>query len=78
MQRSSLWDKRSSSVLSREQCGLLYPGFQATRHNIIAYLLKVRTEEPEKQPLLGNGCITHNNEVTVGRSVFCEVRAKAI
>jgi hypothetical protein len=36
MQRSqcccSLWGNRSSSALPREQCGLQYPGFQATRH----------------------------------------------
>jgi hypothetical protein len=43
------------------------------RHNIMAYFLKGRTVKPEKQPLLGNGCITRNNEVNVGRGVFCAV-----
>jgi hypothetical protein len=27
-------------------------------HHIVAYLLKARTVEPEKQPLLGNGSET--------------------
>jgi hypothetical protein len=40
-------------------------------HNV-AYLLKARTVESEKQPLLGNGFVTHNG-VTVGRAVFCAV-----
>jgi hypothetical protein len=31
----------------------------------VAYLLKARIVEPEKQPLLANGCVTRNNEVTV-------------
>jgi hypothetical protein len=31
--------------------------------NIVAYLLKARTVEPEKQPLLGNGCVTRNNKL---------------
>jgi hypothetical protein len=44
----------------------------------MAYLLKVRTVEPEKQPLLDNGCVTRNNGVTIGSSVFCAVRAEAI
>jgi hypothetical protein len=42
----------------------------------VAYLLKARIVEPEKQPLLGNGCITPNNKVTVGSSVFCAVRVE--
>jgi hypothetical protein len=29
---------------------------------IVAYLLKARKVEAEKQPLLCNGCVTHNNE----------------
>jgi hypothetical protein len=45
---------------------------------MVAYLLKARTVEPEKQPLLGNGCVTRNNEVTSGSGVFCAVRAEAI
>jgi hypothetical protein len=44
----------------------------------VAYLLKVRIEEPEKYPLLRNGCVTRNNGMTVGSSVFCAVRAEAI
>jgi hypothetical protein len=46
--------------------------------NTVAYLLKARTVEPEKQPMLGNGCVTHNNGVTVGSGVFCAVRTEAI
>jgi hypothetical protein len=34
--------------------------------------------EPEKQPLLGNGCVTRNNGVTVGSGVLCAVHAGAI
>jgi hypothetical protein len=40
-----------------------------TKKSIVAYLLKVRTVKPGKQPLLGNGCVTCKNGVTVG-SVF--------
>jgi hypothetical protein len=32
----------------------------------VAYLLKARTVKPEKQPLLGNGCVISNNGVYVG------------
>jgi hypothetical protein len=32
--------------------------FQITFHHIVAYLLKARTVEPEKQPLLANGSET--------------------
>jgi hypothetical protein len=42
----------------------------------VAYLLKVRTVKPEKQPLLGNGCVTRNNVVIIISGVFCEVRAE--
>jgi hypothetical protein len=38
--------------------------------SIVAYLLKARTVEPEKQLLLGNGCITRNSGVTIGSGVF--------
>jgi hypothetical protein len=34
--------------------------------------------EPEKQPLLGNGCVTGNKGVTVGSGVFCAIRAEII
>jgi hypothetical protein len=44
----------------------------------VAYLLKARSVEPEKQPLLGNGCVTHNSRVTFGSYVFCAVPAGAI
>jgi hypothetical protein len=44
----------------------------------MAYSLKERTVEPEKQPLLGNGCVTHKNGVTAGSCVFCAVHAEAI
>jgi hypothetical protein len=45
---------------------------------IMAYLLKARTVEPEKQPLLLNGSVTHNNGVTVGIGVFYAVRTEVI
>jgi hypothetical protein len=58
--------------------------------NIMAYLLKARIGEPEKPPLLGNGCITSNNTkaiikqhnartngVTVGRGVLYVVCASS-
>jgi hypothetical protein len=44
----------------------------------VAYLLKARTVEPEKQPLPGNGCVTRNSGVTVWSGVFCAVHAEAI
>jgi hypothetical protein len=47
-------------------------------HYIVAHVLKTRTVEPEKQPMLGNDSITRNNGVTVGSDVFCEVRADDI
>jgi hypothetical protein len=34
-------------------------------NNIVAYLFKAIAVEPEKQPLLGNGCVTRNNGVIV-------------
>jgi hypothetical protein len=46
--------------------------------SIVAYLLKARTVEPEKQPLLGNGCITRSSGVTIGNGVFYAVHADAI
>jgi hypothetical protein len=46
--------------------------------NIVEYMLKARTVELEKQQLLGNGCVTRNNGVTVGSGVFCEVSAEAM
>jgi hypothetical protein len=45
---------------------------------IVAYLLKARTVELEIQPLLGDGCITHSNEVIVRSGVFSAVHAEAI
>jgi hypothetical protein len=44
----------------------------------VAYFLKARTVEPEKQLLPGNGCVTHNNGITAGNGVFCAVCAEAI
>jgi hypothetical protein len=46
--------------------------------NTVAYLLKARTVKPEKQPLIGNGCVTPHNGVAVGSGVFCDVRAEVI
>jgi hypothetical protein len=34
--------------------------------------------ESEKQPLPGNGCVTHKNGVTVGSDVFCAVHSEAM
>jgi hypothetical protein len=48
------------------------------QHNIVAYFLKARIVEPEKQPLLGNGCVTCNSGRTLESNVFCIVRAEAI
>jgi hypothetical protein len=42
------------------------------------YLLKARAVELQKQPLLGNGCVTRNNGVTVVSDVFCIVRSEKI
>jgi hypothetical protein len=44
----------------------------------VAYLLRTRSVEPDKQPLLNNGCVTRKNGVTAGRDVFGAVRAEAI
>jgi hypothetical protein len=38
----------------------------------VAYFLKARTVEPEKQPLLGNGCVTFNTGVIIGSGVFVQ------
>jgi hypothetical protein len=46
--------------------------------NIVTYLFKARNVEPEKQPLISNGCGTRNSVVTVGSGVFCAVLAEAI
>jgi hypothetical protein len=46
--------------------------------DIVAYVFKARTAEPEKWLLLGNSCVTRNNGVTAGCGVFCAVRAEAI
>jgi hypothetical protein len=48
------------------------------RLNILAYLLKARTVEPEIQPFLSNGCLSRKNGVNVGSGVFCAVRAEDI
>jgi hypothetical protein len=45
---------------------------------IVAYLLKLRIVEPEKQPLLGEGCVTRNNRVTIESEVLCAVCVEAI
>jgi hypothetical protein len=37
---------------------------------IVACLLRARNVEPEKQPLLSNGCVTCFNGVTVESAVF--------
>jgi hypothetical protein len=54
------------------------PGSYKSLLYIVAYLLKARTVEPEKEPLLGSSCATRNNEVTVESGVFCAVHAEDI
>jgi hypothetical protein len=44
----------------------------------VAYLLKARIVEPEKQLLLSNVCVTRNSGVTVGFGGFCVVHSKTI
>jgi hypothetical protein len=71
------------SVVQRfkpQSCPLMF-GVSTLHHSccyIVAYLLKARTVGPEKQPLLGNGCVTRDSGVTVRSGVFCAVRADAI
>jgi hypothetical protein len=36
----------------------------------VAYLRIARIGKPDKPPLLGNGCVTRNNRVTVRSGVF--------
>jgi hypothetical protein len=33
--------------------------------HVVAYLLKARSMEPEKQQFIGNGCVTPNNGIAV-------------
>jgi hypothetical protein len=47
-------------------------------NDTVAYWLKVRTVELEKQPLLGNGCVTRKKVVTVGSGVFYAIPSEAI
>jgi hypothetical protein len=44
----------------------------------MACSLKAITVEPEKQPLLVDGCVTRNSGVTVGSGVFLAVHAEAV
>jgi hypothetical protein len=44
----------------------------------MAYLIKARSVEAEKQLLLGNGSVTYNTGVTAGSDIFFIVRAEAI
>jgi hypothetical protein len=57
--------------------GLYYFGqvYQASWYSIVAYLLKARTVEPEKQPLLGNACNIHacNNRGIVGNRCYGKI-----
>jgi hypothetical protein len=46
-------------------------------HNV-AHFLKARTVKPKKYSLLGNGCVTCNNRVTVRTGFFCVVLTDAI
>jgi hypothetical protein len=40
--------------------------------------VQTRTVEPEKRPLLRNGCVIRNDGVSVGSGVSCAVRAQVI
>jgi hypothetical protein len=65
---------------------------RACRHQVVTYIATsslesyywhicfkaIINEEWKKYPLLGNGCVTCTNRKTVGRGVFCGVRADAI
>jgi hypothetical protein len=59
-----------------QNCDFLEKGSNDFDYNV-AYLLKERAMEPEKQPLLGNGSVTRNTGITVEICVFCAVRADA-
>jgi hypothetical protein len=48
----------------------LYKNIMCSCKLAVAYLRKARTAEAEKQPLLGDGCLTRNSGVTVGRVFF--------
>jgi hypothetical protein len=43
----------------------------------VAYFPKAKIGEPDKPPLLGNGCVTRNNIVTVENGIFYAVRANS-
>jgi hypothetical protein len=45
--------------------------------NTVAYLRKARTAEPEKQPFLGNGCVTQQ-WTKCWKRCFCAIRADVI
>jgi hypothetical protein len=51
---------------------------ETATNNIMAYLLKARTVEPEKEPLLDNGYVTRNNGVSIGSGVSCAISVEAI
>jgi hypothetical protein len=44
----------------------------------VAYLLRARIVEPEKQLLLGNDCVTCKNGVTVGSGVLYAANASGV
>jgi hypothetical protein len=46
--------------------------------NILRHILSSITVETEKQPLLGNGCVTRDIGVNVASGVFCAIRAEVI
>jgi hypothetical protein len=60
------------SVKSRRNCNC------ECSMDIVSYLPKAVTVEPEKHPFLGNGCVKTNNGVTVGSGVFCVIRVEII
>jgi hypothetical protein len=78
--RHSLWDESATAVYGLSKSSYMSGYEKKLSMNSlfpnVGYLFKARTVEPEEQPLLGNGCVTHNNGVTVGSGVSCAVYDK--
>jgi hypothetical protein len=60
---------REASLCQVQQYYIILKHVPSVYIHIVKYFLKARTVKPEKEPLLGNDCVTRNNVVTVG-SVF--------
>jgi hypothetical protein len=67
---------RTAFILRMQKYPFFAPDLDLDQYkNFVAYVLKARTLESQKQPLLAHGCVTHNNGVTVGSGVFCVIHA---